>query len=220
MHAYIISGGSFDEREKQINILATSWNTNPFDYVRIEENDTSIGIMEIRQFTSRLQLKPQYSPIHVGIILHSELLTISAQQALLKTLEEPPPAAKIILCISNESLLLPTILSRCQRISLKEIPIYTSEDLHACVEKIKAICEASIGTRLLLCQTLGKTKEELSLFLLRAITVLRSNILNQSKPNTSLLHALLQAKKYDDTNISMQMIIEHIFMTENKENIL
>jgi DNA polymerase-3 subunit delta' len=80
----------------------------------------SIGIDEIRKFKKKLQFEPYESEKQIGLILHASALTLQAQNSLLKILEEPGENTIFILTVSNERALLPTILSRSQKIYIKE----------------------------------------------------------------------------------------------------
>ena len=73
----------------------------------------SISVDEIRRMRADLQIKPYAGPHKIYIIPDAEKLTIPAQNALLKTLEEPPEYAVILLIADGTSAFLPTILSRC-----------------------------------------------------------------------------------------------------------
>ena len=77
------------------------------------EKPNSISVGEIRRMRADLQIKPYSNARKVYIIPDAEKLTIQAQNALLKTLEEPPEYAVIILIANGLSAFLPTILSRC-----------------------------------------------------------------------------------------------------------
>jgi DNA polymerase III delta prime subunit len=80
----------------------------------------SIGIEQIRDLEKKLALKPYKAKIKIAIINEAEKLTLPAQNALLKTLEEPPENSLIILTAAKKDLLLPTIISRCRIIRLRE----------------------------------------------------------------------------------------------------
>jgi len=70
----------------------------------------------VHRMRLRLALQPVRASRKVGIIDQAELLSLEAQDALLKTLEEPPGTATLILLTINPDALVPTILSRCQRL--------------------------------------------------------------------------------------------------------
>ncbi|MCR4655482.1 MAG: DNA polymerase III subunit delta' [Lachnospiraceae bacterium] len=78
------------------------------------EKPNSIGVEEIRrQLVDDILIKPYESRRKIYIIAEAEKMTVSSQNALLKTLEEPPLYAVVILLTNNISALLPTIISRC-----------------------------------------------------------------------------------------------------------
>jgi hypothetical protein len=83
----------------------------------IYDQNTTLGIAQIRQLQHFLSTTPRESDIKLAAILFAETLTHESQQALLKTLEEPPEYARIVFLINNPNQLLPTILSRCRLIN-------------------------------------------------------------------------------------------------------
>ena len=87
--------------------------TNP-DIITVEAvKKKSIGVDEIREISADSYIKPFDSPKKVYIIKNAELMTPQAQNAFLKTLEEPPLFAVFILLASDEENLLQTVRSRC-----------------------------------------------------------------------------------------------------------
>ncbi len=85
------------------------------------ETGLEIGIDEIKALQHSANLPPYEGKFKIFIINGAESLSHEAANCLLKTLEEPPPYVIIILLTSNESLVLPTIISRCQRLELKPV---------------------------------------------------------------------------------------------------
>jgi DNA polymerase-3 subunit delta' len=75
-----------------------------------------VSIEQIRRITSALAMRPVRGTHKLGIVDQAERLTPEAQNALLKTLEEPRGRATLVLITSNLDALLPTIRSRCQRL--------------------------------------------------------------------------------------------------------
>lgn len=100
------------------------------------EKPNSIGIEDIRtQLIEDVEIKPYCSSYKIYIISEAEKLTLQAQNALLKTIEEPPAYAIILLLTSNMDALLPTITSRCVKLSLRPVKEsmvkeYLMEKLH------------------------------------------------------------------------------------------
>jgi DNA polymerase-3 subunit delta' len=90
--------------------------------VEREEDRRDIRTEQARDVTRWLTLRPLMAARKVAVVDDAECLNEHGQNALLKTLEEPPGAAVLILCASDASLLLPTVRSRCQRVSLDRLP--------------------------------------------------------------------------------------------------
>lgn len=91
------------------------------DFYSINEDGENIKIDEIRSIAEKVIEKPIVSEKKVYIINDCDKMTKEAQNCLLKTLEEPPEFAIIILISSNENLILNTIKSRCMTIKFKNI---------------------------------------------------------------------------------------------------
>lgn len=84
------------------------------------EKPKTISVDEIRsQVNGDIQIKPYSSKYKVYIIDEAEKMNVQAQNALLKTIEEPPAYGVIILLTSNSEMFLPTILSRCVMMNMK-----------------------------------------------------------------------------------------------------
>ena len=96
-------------------------NNHPdFNFIDSEDGK-SIKIAQVRDLQEQISEKPIVSESKVYIINNSDLMTVEAQNCLLKTLEEPPEYAHIILVASNESKLLNTIKSRCTKIAFNKL---------------------------------------------------------------------------------------------------
>ena len=86
------------------------------------EKPNVIGVDDIRnQINGDVAIKPYSSPKKIYIMNEGEKMTVQAQNALLKTLEEPPEYAVIIILTTNLETLLPTILSRCVVLNMKPV---------------------------------------------------------------------------------------------------
>ncbi len=87
------------------------------------EKPNTISVDDIRsQINNDIGVKPYSSPYKVYIVDEAEKMNVQAQNALLKTIEEPPAYAVILLLTNNAEIFLPTIFSRCVRLSLKAVP--------------------------------------------------------------------------------------------------
>ena len=87
---------------------------NQPDVIWVTREKASLGVDEIReQLCNTMDIKPFSSPYKIYLVPEAEKMTEAAQNALLKTIEEPPEYGIVILMTSNFSALLPTIQSRC-----------------------------------------------------------------------------------------------------------
>jgi DNA polymerase-3 subunit delta' len=86
------------------------------------DSKTEIGIDDIRGLQRLANLPPYEGKCKVFIIDDAEYLSTEAANSLLKILEEPPPRVVWLLLAAEEERLLPTIISRCQRLELKPVP--------------------------------------------------------------------------------------------------
>lgn len=91
------------------------------DIIMIEPDGNSIKNKQVEDIQSFIKIKPNESEKKIIIIDNADKMTISAQNRILKTLEEPPSYGMIFLISSKPHALLPTIKSRCQIIDFGKI---------------------------------------------------------------------------------------------------
>ena len=147
-------------------------NNNQPDIITIRhEKPASISVDDIReQLNGDIMIKPYSSPYKIYIIPEADLLTVQAQNALLKTIEEPPEYAVIFLLTENADSLLPTIRSRCVMLKLRNIKDklvkkYLMEQLEVPdyqAEVCAAFAQGNIGRAILLAKSehFNEIKEE------------------------------------------------------------
>lgn len=143
-HAYILSGEAGMGRKSLANAFALSLlcekgasqpcmechackqvlSGNHPDLIYVHhEKPASIGVDDIRdQINETIMIRPYSSYYKIYIVDEAEKMTVQAQNALLKTIEEPPSYAVIILLTTNPDGFLPTILSRCVQLKLRPLP--------------------------------------------------------------------------------------------------
>ena len=86
-------------------------------------------VEEIReQIVGNTDIRPYYGGRKIYIIPDAQYMNVQAQNALLKTIEEPPSYAVYFILTTDQELLLPTIRSRCVTLSFREEPVYEPED--------------------------------------------------------------------------------------------
>lgn len=128
MLAQILVSADLGQRLKKITqiIASLGLNLNHPDLLYFD-SDSKLGVEQAKLIREYFSLKP-YSAKGRGLVLEDAgNLTPEAQNALLKLLEEPPEQALIILGVSSEQVLIPTILSRCQIIYISPAVILGSE---------------------------------------------------------------------------------------------
>ena len=106
--------------EKCDSCIKFNSNNNP-DFTLIEPEGKVIKIEKIRKMQERIAEKPIISNKKAYLINNADLMTEESQNCLLKTLEEPPKYAIIVLIVANENKLLQTIKSRCIRIKFNRL---------------------------------------------------------------------------------------------------
>ena len=153
-HALLFSGEEgLGKKTIALRFIAEIFQSPIFahpDFLFIKpDSSRQILIDQIRKVRRRLSLSSFSAPLVAVLIDDAHLMNIQAQNALLKTLEEPKGRALIILISSQPSNLLPTILSRCQEIkfyplSKKEVVSYLKQK-NLSPEKIKKIEKISLG---------------------------------------------------------------------------
>ncbi len=143
-HAYIINGEKSSGKEFIARVFAMALqcqrgeaepcqechsckqalSENHPDIIRVaHEKPNTISVDDIRvQINNDVAIKPYSSPHKIYIVNEAEKMTQQAQNAILKTLEEPPEYAVILLLTANVNSLLPTILSRCVVLNMKPVP--------------------------------------------------------------------------------------------------
>ncbi len=100
-------------------------------WVRPESKSRRIQVDQVREFMKAVNLRSSMGGVKVGIIVDADCMSEEASNAFLKTLEEPPAQTVIILLCSEPQRLLPTILSRCLKISFGSIAEQARSPYHA-----------------------------------------------------------------------------------------
>ncbi|MGD1994437.1 MAG: DNA polymerase III subunit gamma/tau [Anaerolineae bacterium] len=109
-------------------------NGRLMDLIEIDAASNT-GVDDVRELRERVGFRPSVARYKVYVIDEVHMLSNAAFNALLKTLEEPPPHAIFVLATTEPHKILPTILSRCQRLDFRRIP------LSAIVGRLEKIAE-------------------------------------------------------------------------------
>lgn len=116
-----------------------------FDHVPSRE----IRVEQVRKLQERMALRPLESSRKAALVLDAHTMNVAAQNAFLKTLEEPPAQTVIILVASVPERLLPTIQSRCSRVQFGPLP------LALIAEQVRKELKVDEGTARLLANMAG-----------------------------------------------------------------
>lgn len=189
---------------------------NP-DIIIIQPNK-SIGIESIRQLKTTLSKKSFNQKRKIAIISSTETLTLQAQQALLKTLEEPSSETYIFLELYNPYQLLPTILSRCEL--LKATPHPTREEEKDNQEFIKFyqnFSQGILGERLAKLREI-KNKENARDHLLFLLRLTHKRLLSEPELKSSII-LLNESLASLEANINFRLVLEHLLLSREATNI-
>ncbi|MCY6960226.1 DNA polymerase III subunit delta' [Clostridium brassicae] len=157
-HAHLIIGEdgigkSLIAKEIALRLLDKHEDRDYVDIVewKVLKNKQSIGVDEVRDIIREVNKKPYEGDKKIIIVHESHKMTVEAQNAFLKTIEEPPKGVTIILLSESIGLILETIRSRCQihklkRLSSEEIREYLLREYpNLETEKIRAVIAFSDG---------------------------------------------------------------------------
>lgn len=175
----------------------------------VKPTGQSIKIKQIREIISEAAKKPFESGYKIIIIENAEKMTHDAQDAFLKTLEEPPGNTVFILLAENHNLLLPTIVSRCQVFQFKPVDMkemrgyitarydYLPEDVEAAVRR----SGGAVGKAL----ELLRDKESLRAPL-RYIDILEKALMGNASEALILSSAIVEAKEEAERFLEFSMV--------------
>ncbi len=123
MHAQLILNGSYESRKEKAKELLNKREIKPspdLHILKTSKENSTIGIDNIRNLIKKLHYTPHQNKIKQALILEGQHMTEEAQNALLKTLEEPPGNCQIVITANHAHHIIPTIISRCKLIKLKK----------------------------------------------------------------------------------------------------
>ena len=173
---------------------------NPITYpdVLYFSSESKLGISEARKIKEHFSLKPYSAKGRLVVLENASGLTPEAQNALLKTLEELPKEALLILGANSDSHFLPTVLSRCLVVKLQG----TSDKAQGYEGDLERLETASIAERFEFIEKL-KDKEN---FLKSLIEYFHQ------KRKMAYLKEILQAEEWAKQNVNIRAILEYLML--------
>jgi DNA polymerase-3 subunit delta' len=208
-HAYILSG---PDRQAMARVLAacyvcagrpapcgscagcrkTELGIHP-DVISAGEDGKDITVSTVRTLRADAYIRPNEAPRKVYLLYRAEHMNPSAQNALLKLLEEGPAYAAFLLVAENELALLPTVRSRCEliRTAGPEEQGESAELEEKAVELAQLLTCGSEGARMEYAVGLEKwDRDQLSALLGRTVDLLRDKLVEQKADRRVLLAAV------------------------------
>ena len=183
-------------------ILSQAGLKNPHPDLLYFSSDYKLGIDQASEIKNHFSFKPYLAKGKAVVLEDASILTIEAQNALLKILEELPDHALFILGANSDSKLLPTVISRCQIIRVQGIGDRVQlEDYKDDIEKL---INSSIEERFEYIEKL-KNREE---FLKAMLYYFHQN----PSSHSDFLKELLQAEQWAAQNVNIRAILEYLML--------
>lgn len=226
MTSFIIAATDGAQAEALALELCGKYDIDRFDITFVspeEKKETtavSLGIDVVKKMREKVSYKPLRGSWKAVILRKAHLLTLPAQNALLKLLEEPPSQTLIFLLSTRADVFLPTILSRCSLISCKEPEREVSYEEKAAIQTFfVSLSSKNKGELLKKAQDLTKQKETAVDFLQTMIIVAREMLIERLKREEEIgslprqIEILQQAHQtLNTTTINPRLTVEHALL--------
>lgn len=204
MNSFLLVGEPKKTR-KQAEKMAADFQAGSFDTLIIspDEETSPLSIALIRDLKRNLLAGPQQSKSRAVILERIDLATPQAQNALLKTLEEPPQATYLILTAPELTNVLETVISRCQLVKITTKNPITKEAFKL---------PEKAGERFELAENIAKSRAKAIGWCEEMLINLKPQLLSgQTKPETlrRIQRALTTLKR---TNTSPRLLLENLFL--------
>jgi hypothetical protein len=207
MHAFLIIGSDTQTIQKECASRISTWKISAWDIIRIPEQGT-VGIEMIRDFERELSLTARNSPAKVGLLTDIDRLTPEAQNALLKTLEEPPPLTYIMGTTRVPEALLPTILSRMSVVRLTDAPQKSDTSI------LVKLLRESPGARLSTIEPFVTTRDDAKKFVTSLLRAAHEEFLKHPTPQlTTLIRNLLTAQSQLSVNVNQRLVVDNAVLS-------
>lgn len=170
--------------------------------------EKTLGIDDIRQIRTFLSRKPP-TGAHNSVIVHAaEKLTLPAQHAILKILEEPPAGSLIYLVTAFPDELLPTILSRVEIVESAKLPNEKPASSAKTFDLINSLVASGAGERLKLVEDQNFTRDTALLFLEQLELSLHENLHLPFKYDL-----IFATRKYLLANVNVRLAMDNFALS-------
>ncbi len=216
MQSFLLFGPDNKKQHAFIDTFCIKEKIGTFDRQQFSTEDTSFGIQDVRDIQKAAMRKPSRADKKVLVIMQAELLTLDAQNALLKLLEEPPLGTTIFLCATSAMSFLPTVLSRCRIVHLGEKESLSEERKKELLTLLALAYKGNITDSLVFAETLSNKKIELPNTLEELLETGRERLLENPKDIrlADILTTLQKAYHISQTtNVAPRMILEHMLLS-------
>jgi hypothetical protein len=226
----LLFGGNISKREEKVIEIINREEGKMFGKITdlvdkpdihlidLGEKEKSIGISQTREGISFLREKPFSYKKKFLIVLNAGKMTVQAQNSLLKTLEEPPTYAVIILSSRTQNSLLETVVSRCRLQNLGEEKFKDDDTFEVSFRKI---LNMKMGERLDVCSEISKEEKENVIEILdRWIEEGRSMMLKSPKnPGIALgIKRIFEIKNdLENTNVNVRLSLEALVLSLSQD---
>ena len=209
MHAILITGSGQSAVFNLAQQLSADKLT-PAPDTLIVNPEPSIGISAIRAISRFLNRKPMLKDTKTVFLPQAEKLTLPAQQAFLKILEEPPACSLIILAAGHQEQLLATVVSRCEL-----HPVLSVYEPESGQEKIfRQIIASQPHQRLALAAVNGATKIKALQFCQNKLFFLRNLMIKEGRfALAKTLRQISQTIVYLNHNVNAQLCLENLLLS-------
>lgn len=194
-----------DEINKVITLNLNKQNFKNHPDLLYFVSDSKLGIEQAKIIKEHFSLKPFQAKGRIVAFEDASNLTIEAQNALLKTIEELPTEGMLLLGAPSEYKFIPTLLSRCQVIKIQDTSDKIQVNKHN--QEIEKLIAATIEERFEYIEKL-KEKEE---FLHSLVSYFHKNLSTNIK-NKEYTKSLLQAEEWANQNVNIRAILEYLML--------
>ncbi len=185
----------------QIQQIADDHQMNPNHPDLLWIDSEKLGVEQAKQIRVHLSLKPFQAEKKMVVLVHAGNLTPDAQNALLKTLEEPEGEAIFLLGVESEDQLLPTILSRCQVVHLVGTHQQPEEKY---LKEIPRLQAASMEERF---QYIEKLDDRLAFY-----QALVYYFRHQLPAQLDFTKDLLESEQWVQHNVTIRAVLEYLML--------